>query len=85
VDNAVPATAEQAVVKGLSHLAAAGRAVPHSWHTGHSSELGKGETWVNRPALASPLALIYYSHRHSGALLFMQQIIKKKGREKQNL
>ena len=82
----VPATAEQAMMKRLSHLAAAERAVPHSWCTGHSSELGKAETWVHGSALASPLALIYYSYRHSGASFFMQQIIKKKGRgEKKTL
>lgn len=70
--------AEQAVMKGLSHLAAAERSVPHSWYTGHSSELGKGETWVHGPALASPLALIYYSYRHSGALFLCSKSLKRK-------
>lgn len=69
---------KQAVMKGLSHLAAAERVVPHSWHTEHSSELGKGETWVHRPALHLPW-LSFITLMGTAGPFLMQQIIKKTG------
>lgn len=80
----MPATGEQAVMEGLPHLAAAGRAVPHSWHTGHSSELGKGETRVTRQPWLLPW-LSFITSAGTAGPFFMQQIIKKKGGRKKNL
>lgn len=77
---------EQAVMEELSHLAAAGRAVPHSWHPGHSSELGKGETWVTHQPWLLPWLSFITSTGTAGPFYSMQQIIKKKGgRRKKNL